>query len=200
VAGIKLTKLTYDYEGVLLKNSPVYNLYTPLPFFLFSPREVSFRDNPIKSLERYFMNILRLIILVAVAAHIGLATASEAKSSCVVKTQDPVSRAFFHSKGYEVDFDKGDFQVDFEVTCEAVDKFKEKFNSSEIHKTTTKIEVFNIYEGKKMVYHTEEDVHTSGRVESSFVVPCENTKAAKLKLLANAMNMIQDINCDDEEE
>lgn len=146
------------------------------------------------------MNILRLIILAAVAAHVGLASAGEAKSSCLVKTQDPVSRAFFHSKGYEVDDEKGDFQVEFEVTCEAVDKFKDKFSTTEIHKTTTKIDVFNVYEGKKMVYHTEENVHTSGRVESAFVVPCENTKAAKLKLLENAMSMIQDINCDEDEE
>ncbi len=146
------------------------------------------------------MNILRLIILSAFALQIAGAQASEAKSSCVVKAQDPIIQSFFRSKGYEVDDEKGNFEVEFEVTCEAVDKQKDKFSSTEVHMTTTKLELFNVYEGKKVVYHAEEDIQKSGRVESAFVLPCGTSKEAKQKLLENSLKMLQDIDCSDDEE
>lgn len=124
---------------------------------------------------------------------------ARADDNCVIHAEDPVVQQFFRAKGLEVDSDSGDFKVEFEVTCEAIDQKKEKSLTSEIHKTTTKIEVFNEYENQKVVYHAETDEKKSGRVESSFVVPCADTREAKMKLLEASLAAVRDISCNEEE-
>jgi hypothetical protein len=122
----------------------------------------------------------------------------DAKSTCTVKAQDPVIQSFFRSKGFEVDYEKGDFEVEFDVTCEAIEKKKESFSSTEIHQTTVKLEIFNQYENQKVVYHTEADIRKSGRVESALMVPCLEIRIAKQKLLEKSLAALESVNCDAE--
>ena len=92
------------------------------------------------------MELIKLVLLTFVlAVSVGSARAEEAKSKCIVIAEDPVIRQFFREKGFEVDSEKGNFRVEFEVTCEAIDQKKEKFANSEVHQTTTKLELFNQY-------------------------------------------------------
>jgi hypothetical protein len=143
---------------------------------------------------------MELIKLTLFTLILGFSLGSaRADDTCVVHAEDPVIQQFFRAKGFEVDADAGDFRVEFEVTCEAVDKKKEKSLTSEIHKTTTKIEVFNQYEKQRVVYHSEASEQSSGRVESSFVVPCADTRQAKLKLLESALVAVKDITCNEEQ-
>lgn len=144
-----------------------------------------------------FMEIIKITLLTLIMGFsLGSARADD---NCVVHAEDPVVQQFLRAKGFEVDSDSGDFRVEFEVTCEAVDQKKEKFSSSEVHKTTTKIEVFNQYENQKVVYHSEADELKSGRVEASFVVPCADTRETKLKLLESAVPAMKAITCNEEE-
>lgn len=145
------------------------------------------------------MNLIKLMIVTAIIANANFALAG-AKSSCVVKAQDPVIQSFYRSKGFEVDDEKGDFQVAFEVTCEAIDKRTENFSKTEIHQTTTKLEVFNEYVDQRVVYHSEEDVKSGGRVISALMVPCLDTKAAKQKLLERSLKSLENINCSEDDE
>lgn len=123
---------------------------------------------------------------------------SSARAACVIQAEDPVIQQFFRAKGFEVDDEKGDFKIEFEVTCEAIDQKKEKFSSSEIHKTTTKLEVFNQYENQRVVYHSGSDEIKSGRVVTAFVVPCADTRETKLKLLESSLDAVKEINCEEE--
>ncbi len=147
------------------------------------------------------MELIKFVLLtVILSATLSSARAEEAKSGCVVIAQDPVIRQFFREKGFEVDSDEGNFRVEFEVTCEAIDQKKEKFATSEIHQTTTKIELYNQYENQKVVYHSDSSVKKSGRVDGmAFVVPCADTRAAKGKLLEAALESVKKMNCSDEE-
>ena len=123
---------------------------------------------------------------------------SSARAACVVHAEDPVIQQFFRAKGLEVDDEKGDFKVEFEVTCEAIDQKKDKFSASEIHKTTAKLEVFNQYENnQKVVYHAGSDEIKSGRVETAFVVPCADTREMKMKLLESALSSVKEITCEE---
>lgn len=130
----------------------------------------------------------------------GLSLGSaRADDNCVVHAEDPVIQQFFRARGVEVDSETGDFRVEFEVTCEAVDQKKEKSLTSEIHQTTTKIEVYNQYEKQKVVYFSDMTEEKSGRVEAAFVVPCADTRAHKAKLLEAALVAVKDITCNEEE-
>lgn len=146
------------------------------------------------------MELIKIILLAFVLGFgVSSVRAEESKSSCVVRAEDPVIQQFFRARGFEVDSEKGDIRVEFEVTCEAVEKKKEKFSVSEHHLTTTKLEVFNQYENnQRVVYHASTIEQKTGRVESSFVVPCADTRASKAKLLEEALAVVNDINCDDE--
>lgn len=145
------------------------------------------------------MNLLRLMILTAGVASFGTAFAVEAKSSCVVMAQDPVIQSFFRSNGYEVDDVSGDFQVEFEVTCEAVETKQERIGITQRFQTTVKVELFNEYEDQRVVYHAEELISKSGRVVGpAFVVPCADSKPFKEKLLQNALKAAAEINCSEE--
>lgn len=125
---------------------------------------------------------------------------SSARAACTVRAEDPVIQQFFRAKGFEVDEEKGDFRVEFEVTCEAIEKQKDKFSSSEIHQTTAKIELFNQYENQKVVYHSDSLIEKGGRVESAFVVPCSDTRPLKMKLLEGALESAKNMNCEEEAE
>ncbi len=144
------------------------------------------------------MNIIRLILLSAIIANVNFATAAEAKSSCVVKAQDPVIQSFFRSKGFEVDDEKGNFEVEFEIDHEEVNKKKETV----AHSFTTKLELFNVYEGKRVVYHTDSRTQTTGRIMASAIVPSVDNKSIKQELLEGALTYLKEgnINCDEEEE
>lgn len=147
------------------------------------------------------MEIFKLALLtVILAIGVGSARADDKKSHCTVAASDPAIRQFFHSKGFEVDADEGDVKAEFEVTCEAIDQKKEKFSASEVHQTTVKFELFNQYENKKVVYHTESAIEKGGRVEKAFVVPCSDTREMKAKLLEAAEAALRDINCGGDEE
>lgn len=124
---------------------------------------------------------------------------SSARAACTVRAEDPVISQFFRSKGFEVDEEKGDFRAEFEVTCEAIERQKDKFSASEIHQTTAKIELFNQYDNQKVVYHADSLVEKGGRVESAFVVPCADTREMKTKLLEAALESAKNINCGEEE-
>lgn len=143
------------------------------------------------------MNFTRFIVLAVMTAHLNLAFATEVKSTCVFKVQDPAMQSFFRSQGIDVDNESGDFDVEFEVTCEAVAKKIEKFSKTEIHKTSTKLEIYNLYKGQKDVYHSETEVTQGGRLESAFVVPCNDTKASKQKLLESAAKYMVNLTCED---
>ncbi|MES2527044.1 MAG: hypothetical protein V4598_08145 [Bdellovibrionota bacterium] len=148
------------------------------------------------------MELIKFVLFAFIlSVSVGSARAEEAKSGCVIIAQDPVIRQFFREKGFEVDSDTGNFRVEFEVTCEAIDVKKEKFASSEIHQTTTKIELFNQYENQKVVYHSDSSVKKSGRVDgTAFVVPCADTRKAKAKLLEAALESAKNIDCGSDEE
>lgn len=146
------------------------------------------------------MKLIGLMSLLTLSISMNTAFGAESKSNCVIKAQDPVIQSFYRSKGFEVDDEKGDFEAEFEVTCEAVEKRKEKFSSTEVHKTTTKLEFFEQLDGKRAVYHEDEDVVKSGRVESAFVVPCEDTKVAKQRLLENSLKALEGIQCNENAE
>lgn len=141
------------------------------------------------------MELVKLVLFTLILTF-GIGSA---RAACVVKAEDPMVQQFYRGKGLEVDSEKGDFLVDFEVTCEAIDQKKEKFSSSEIQRTTTKIEVYNQYENQRVVYHSQAIEKKSGRVESYLVVPCADTRKAKLKLLEASLTAIKDINCEEEE-
>jgi hypothetical protein len=141
------------------------------------------------------MELIKILLLALIMTY----SLGSARAACIVHAEDPVIQQFFHSKGYEVDSDSGDFRVEFEVTCEALDQKKEKYTATEIHKTTTKIEVFNQYENQKVIYHTESAEKVSGRVESAFVVPCADTRETKTKLLESALNAVKEITCNEEQ-
>jgi predicted HAD superfamily hydrolase len=139
------------------------------------------------------------LVKIALLAMMLTAGVSSARAACVVHAEDPVIQQFFRANGIEVNEEKGDIQVEFEVTCEAVDQKKEKFTATEIHKTTTKLEVFNQYENQKVVYHSGLEEKKSGRVETAFVVPCADTREMKQKLLEASLESVKNINCNDEE-
>jgi len=141
------------------------------------------------------MELIKIVLFTLILSF-GIGSA---RATCTVHAEDPVIQQFLRAKGLEVDSDKGDFRVEFEVTCEAVDQQKDKFSTNEIHKTTTKLEVFNQYENQKVVYHTESAETKSGRVEKSFVVPCADTREQKAKLLEDALSAIKEIGCEEEE-
>lgn len=141
------------------------------------------------------MEIIKLILFTLIMSF-GIGSV---RAACVVQAEDPMIQQFFRAKGIEVDSDVGDVHVEFEVTCEAIDKKVEKFSSSEIRRTAIKLEVFNQYENQKVVYHTNTIEKKSGRVESSLIVPCEDTRKSKLKLLEEAVIAVNNINCAEEE-
>ena len=138
---------------------------------------------------------LTKIILFTLMLSFGI---SSARAACTVHAEDPSIQQFLRAKGFEVDSDEGDFKVEFEVTCETVEQQESKFSTSEIHKTTTKLEVFNQYENQKVVYHSASDEQKSERMEKSFVVPCADTREAKAKLLESALTSLKEINCEEE--
>ncbi len=143
------------------------------------------------------MELIKLALLTII---MGISMGSaRAGDNCIVHAEDPVIQQFFRAKGFEVDSDSGDFKVEFEVTCEAIEQQKEKSLSTEIHKTTTKIDIFNQYEKNKVVYHSETDEKKSSRVDSSFVIPCADTREAKLKLLEASLAAVKEITCNEEE-
>ena len=135
------------------------------------------------------------IVLFTLIMSFGIGSA---RAACTVIAEDPSVQQFLRAKGFEVDSDSGNFRVEFEVTCEAVDQQKDKFSVSEIQKTTIKLEAFNQYENGKVVYHSGSSEIKSGRVEKSFVVPCADTREAKQKLLEDSLSALKDINCDEE--
>lgn len=141
------------------------------------------------------MELIKIVLFTLILSF-GIGSA---RAACTVHAEDPVIQQFLRAKGFEVDSDSGDFKIEFEVTCEAVDQKKEKFSTSEIHKTTTKLEVFNQYENQKVVYHTESSEMKGGRVEKSFVVPCADTREVKAKLLEGSLAALKEINCNEEE-
>lgn len=140
------------------------------------------------------MELTKIILL----ALLLTTTLGSARAACVIQAEDPIVREFFRQKGFEVDSISGDFRVEFEVTCEAVDQKKEKFSASEIHRTTTKVEVFNQYENQRVVYHAGKIQKESGRVHAASLVPCADTRAAKAKLLEEALIAAKEINCEEE--
>ncbi len=146
------------------------------------------------------MELIKLTLFTLILGFsLGSARADEEKSNCVVHAEDPVIQQFLRARGFEVDAETGDFKVEFEITCEAIDKKKEKFSNTEIQKTTTKIEVFNQYEKQKVVYYSDTVEKKGGRVESSFIVPCADTREAKQKLLESSLIAIKDITCNEEQ-
>lgn len=138
------------------------------------------------------LNLLLALLLTSTVSF------GDAKSTCTVKAQDPAIQSFFRGKGFEVDYEKGDFQVEFDVTCEAIEKKKESFSSTEIHQTTVKLEIFNEYENQRVVYHAEADVRKSSRVEPALMVPCLEIRIAKQKLLEKSLAALESVNCDAE--
>lgn len=147
------------------------------------------------------MELFKLTLLtIILAISVGSARAEDKKSNCTVQASDPVIRQFYHAKGFEVDDDAGDVKAEFEVTCEAVEQQKDKFSASEIHQTTAKFELFNQYENKKVVYHSDSMSEKGGRVEKAFVVPCADTREMKAKLLEASLESLTALNCDHEEE
>lgn len=139
---------------------------------------------------------LAKIVLFTLLVTLGV---SSARAACTVKAEDPIVSQFFRSKGFEVDEEKGDFQAEFEVTCEAIEKQKDKFSASEVHQTTAKLEIFNQYENQKVVYHSDSAIEKGGRVESAFVVPCADVREMKMKLLEAALESAKNINCGEDE-
>ncbi len=110
-----------------------------------------------------------------------------ARANCVIIAEDPVIQQFLRAKGFQVDDEKGNFRVEFEVTCE-------------VKQTMTKIEVFNQYENAKVVYHTNSLVHKTTQVESgASVVPCVDTREMKAKLLETSLSVMKELNCEEEE-
>jgi hypothetical protein len=148
------------------------------------------------------MELIKLVLFTFILSiTLGSARAEDSKSRCVVIAEDPMIRQFFREKGFEVDSDEGNFRAEFEVTCESIDQKKEKFASSEIHQTTTKLELFNQYANQKVVYHSDSSVNKTGRVEgAAFVVPCADTRKVKIKLLEAALESAKNINCESDEE
>ncbi len=102
-------------------------------------------------MELFKLTLLTIILILTM----GSTRAQEHKSKCKVQASDPMIRQFFFSKGHEVDDEQGDFKAEFEVTCEAIDLQKDNFSTTQIHQTTTKFEIFNQYENKKVIYHTD---------------------------------------------
>lgn len=138
---------------------------------------------------------LNLILALLLSSTVSF---GDAKSTCTVKAQDPAIQSFFRSKGFEVDYEKGDFQVEFDVTCEAIEKKHENFSNTEIHQTSVKLEIFNEYENQRVVYHAETDIRKSGRVVSALMVPCLEIRSAKQKLLEKSLAALESVNCDSE--
>lgn len=143
------------------------------------------------------MKALKLNLLFALLLSSGLSY-GDARSTCTVKAQDPVIQSFFRAKGFDVDYEKGDFQVEFDVTCEAIEKKVENFSNTEVHQTSVKLEIFNDYENQRVVYHSEAEVRKSGRVVSALLVPCLEIKIAKQKLLEKSLSALESVNCDAE--
>ena len=143
------------------------------------------------------MKTLKLNLLFALLLGSNLSY-GDAKSTCTVKAQDPAIQSFFRSNGFEVDYEKGDFQVEFDVTCEAIEKKQENFSITEIHQTSVKLEIFNEYENQRVVYHAETDVRKSGRVVSALMVPCLEIRMAKQKLLEKSLAALESVSCDAE--
>jgi hypothetical protein len=140
------------------------------------------------------------IALLALIMTAGFSSARAAsKRDCVIQAEDPVISQFYRSKGFNVSEDGGDFKVEFEVTCEAIDQKTEKFSTTEIHKTTALLEVFTSSGDQRVVYHHGSEEKQGGRVETAFVVPCADTRKMKAKLLEASVETVKGINCNGEE-